>query len=122
MSRKLGKSYQQIESDTQESFNFTSRTLDPPSSFEAAEDITASGKREKHKLMILSAMCDLHATKEKPVTGLQIAQAAGMTVVEVMRRLRVDLAYRDRVKSTDHEEKMRCPINGKRKLGWYLLN
>lgn len=118
----LGKTYQQVE-EGQSSFNFPqlARTFDPPSSHEAAEDMTASGKRDKHRQIILTAMIALNATKEKPCTGLQIANEAGLHNVEVMRRLRVNLAYPGLIESTSNENRVKCPVDGKLKLGWWLV-
>ena len=54
----LGRSLNQVQEEQQTTSDLpqAARTHDPPSSHEAAEDMTASGKRDKHRQIILAAM------------------------------------------------------------------
>ena len=119
MSKSLGKTYQQIENSTQESFNFmpAARQRDPEPSHVAAEKITESGARQTHCERILQAVRDLAKEGWKGVTGKEIAAKCGLDFVAVMRRLNDLRNSGELVKGAERV----CRVDGKTSLTtWWM--
>lgn len=119
---ELGTTYTEVDKGNQATFDFlpAAKKYGPETSHIAAEKVTVSGKRETDCLAILRAMKELNATWKRPVTGAQIAHKAGMTVVEVMRRMRTDLEkYGSGIVGCTNSKRF-CQLTYKPLLGWWL--
>ena len=123
--KKLGTNYKEIEERQAPlffpagpaSFSQAARTHDPESSHIAVEEFTQSGARLTHCEKISEAMEDLAAMGYNAVTGGEIAQQTGLTVVQVLRRMN-DLVNSGKVVKGAART---CKTDGKTKmLTWNL--
>lgn len=113
MSRELGKTYKQIEADTQESFNFSpaARAKDPETSHIAAEKITESGKRVAACNIILAVL-----QEKDGLTSKEISARCDLDRHQCGRRM-VDLEQSNLIR---RGEKRFCTVDGGQALEWWI--
>ena len=111
--RALGTSMKEVESSNQSSFDFlqAARTHDPETSHEAAEKVTASGKRETDCNIVLAVLKD-----RTGLTTKEIAQRCSLTYHQVARRM-IDLEHSNLI--FRGAPKM-CSIGAVSVLSWWV--